>query len=211
MKLFAPLPLCIFHLSLCCFLPFWVSLVLHWFLAEVPQITLPVPCFDSCSSLLSVSFLSGLSQRSSSSHSSNSAGKVTKQATVVSEQPQGNRKRCLRRQRGTPGAPGARRRAQVAQAGPVPGARGSPMAPPRWYTPSSHRAGPRPSAQPGHGAARPAALSKALLLARTWRGKGAQLRLLMPWGEGSAADSLRLQSPRILFSLSSPDRQRGNY
>lgn len=63
MKLFAPLPLHVFHLSLCLFLPFWVSLVLHGFLAEGPQITLSVPCFRSRSPLLCVSFLSGLSQR----------------------------------------------------------------------------------------------------------------------------------------------------
>lgn len=47
-----------------------------------------------------------------------------------------------------------------------------------------------------------------LLLGPTWRGKGARLRPLVPWG-GQCCRYLRSQSHRLLFSLSSRTTQGG--
>lgn len=188
MKLFAPLPLHIFHLSLCCFLPSWV--VVRGFLAEIPQITLPAPCFRSRSPLLSRYSVQASLARSSSSLSSSCAGRVEAGGSG-SQQARTNRSRSQKAPGhglGPSGTSGAR-----------PQRPRSPLAPPWW-----HPASFTPLQDVGKADAS-SALGKSLLL-----GKGVQREpSFVPWCQGQRA-VVPPHSHRLLFSLPSRNRQRGN-
>lgn len=187
MKLFALLPLHIFHLSLCCFLPSWV--VVHGFLAEVPQLTLPAPCFRSRSPLLSPCSVQASLARWSSSLSSNCAGKLEAGGSAP-EQARTNRSRSQKASGhglGPGGTSGAR-----------PLRPRSPLAPPGWHTASFTPL---------------QALGTARCLVRPQQGSAAGERQrepsFVPWCHGERA-VLPPQSHRLLFSLPSRNRQRGN-